>query len=145
MNNTIHIPEPCHEKWALMKDAGNKQRHCDVCKTNVHDFTKSSLSEIHSKIKEAGESKLCGRYHERHTTTTNKAYLFANYIEDKLMKINFKRASVFLVAIVLVISGCARKCTKGRRLQGKFLAPNKETAKEMEIKTILNEQHHTYP
>jgi hypothetical protein len=143
MNKTIHIPEPCHEKWALMKDAGNKQRHCDVCKTNVHDFTKSSLSEIHSKIKEAEESKLCGHYHERHTTTDNKAYLFANYLEDKLIKIKFRKISVVIVSVVLIISGCARRHT--HRMGSKFLVPGKETAKEMEIKTILNEQHNSHP
>jgi hypothetical protein len=137
MQNIIHIPEPCSEKWSTMKSVGNKQRHCDMCKHNVRDFSKSSLSEISSKHIEEGESILCGHYHERHTTNNNKVYVFANYIEYKLTKINFKRSSFFLVAIVLMLSGCAKRYTKGRRVKGDFFSPDKQSSKEIEIQKIL--------
>lgn len=131
MNNIIHIPEPCHEKWSNMKDAGNKQRHCDSCKTNVHDLSRSPLSEINATINAANGEKLCGHYHERHTTTSKKVYLVANFIEDKLMKLNFKRASIFIVALVLIFSGCARKHLKGRYSVQKKQNPNKQTVREI--------------
>ena len=137
MQNTIHIPEPCSEKWSSMKSAGNSQRHCDVCKHHVHDFSKSSLSEISSKHIEAGGSVLCGHYHERHTTTNKKVYVFVNYMESKLTRFNFKLTSIFLVATLLILSGCAKRYTKGRRVKGDFFGPNKQSSKEIEIQKIL--------
>lgn len=135
--NIIHIPEPCSANWSAMKNAGNNQRHCDLCKTNVHDFSKSSLSEINSAFEAANGAKICGHYHERHTTTNNRAYLFANYIEDKLMKINFRRTAIFLVAVVLTFSGCTRKHAKGRRMMGaKFLDSNKQTSESYKQKIL---------
>jgi hypothetical protein len=116
MNNAIHIPEPCSEKWTSMKNIGNRQRHCEVCKTNVHDFTKSSLSEINKKLKAANGQKLCGNYHERHIEPSKKVYLFVNTIENKLMSWKLKRLSIILIVVVLFISGCAKKHIRGRRM-----------------------------
>jgi hypothetical protein len=114
MNNTIHIPEPCSEKWTSMKDIGNRQRHCEVCKTNVHDFTKSSLSEINKKLKAANGQKLCGNYHERHIKSSEKTYVFVNYLEKRLVGMRLKKFSLILITLVLFLSGCARKHTKGK-------------------------------
>ncbi|HEY0029515.1 MAG TPA: hypothetical protein VGC65_02060 [Bacteroidia bacterium] len=129
MNNTIHIPEPCPEKWAAMKTVAHKQRHCDVCKHKVHDFSKSSLREINQKINSA-EGIFCGHYHERHTTNAKGSYTFINHLENKLIRINFRKFSVVVVAALLIISGCARKHVKGKRRASVFDAKHKQSAKE---------------
>jgi hypothetical protein len=109
MNNTIHIPEPCSEKWASMKNIGKGQRHCEVCKHTVHDFYNSSLQEINQKINSANGEKVCGKYHERHTTTNKKVYVLVNKIENRLMMFRLKRFSILLVTAILFLSGCARR------------------------------------
>jgi hypothetical protein len=38
MRKRIEIPTPCSEKWSAMKTVDAHQRHCDVCKLNVHDI-----------------------------------------------------------------------------------------------------------
>ena len=130
MNNKIHIPEPCHEKWALMKSVGKNQRHCDVCKTNVHDFSKKPLAEINEKIENANGEKLCGLYHERHTSDSKGIYSFVNILEESLMRVKFRRVSILLVAAILFLSGCAK-----RRLTGAYTKYEKpKENKELRIR-----------
>lgn len=113
MNNIIHIPAPCHEKWASMKDAGNNHRHCDSCKTNVRDFSKSSLSEINHEINSANGEKLCGHYHERHTNNKKLVYVLTNAIDNGFSKTNLKRFSLVIISMILLFAGCARRRTSG--------------------------------
>jgi hypothetical protein len=112
MNDLIRIAEPCSEKWSSMKEAGNGHKYCDLCKTKVHDFTRSSLAEINSKINEANGNKLCGRYHERHTRSS-KLYSFINAIENKLGRLKLKQISIIIVTTTLFLSGCAHKKLSG--------------------------------
>jgi hypothetical protein len=128
MNNTIYIPEPCSEKWASMKNIGNGQRHCDVCKTNVHNFSKSSLSEINQKFELADGQKLCGNYHERHIEPSKKVYLFVNTIENKLMSWKLKRLSIILITAILFLTGCAKRNVRGNTRM--LFAPNKDNKQE---------------
>jgi hypothetical protein len=119
-----------------MKEVGNNQRHCEVCKHTVHDFSKSSLAEINSIMEAAKGDRICGNYQKRHTTN-KKGYALANFIENKLVKINMRRASVFLVAIVLIFSGCSRKHVRGRRMMGaKFMNPNKQTSESYKSEVL---------
>lgn len=35
----LHIPEPCHERWADMQPLADGRRHCDRCERALTDFT----------------------------------------------------------------------------------------------------------
>lgn len=113
MKNTIHIPEPCLVKWSSMKDVGSNQRHCDSCKTNVHDFSKSTLSEINNKINAANGERLCGFYHERHTNNIKTIYVLTNALDNAFSKTRLKRFSLIIISMILLFAGCARRRTAG--------------------------------
>jgi hypothetical protein len=113
MNNSIHIPGPCSEKWGAMKTVGNKQRHCLVCKQNVYDFSKNSLNEINRKIISANGEKLCGHYHERHVSNEKTIYVLTNYIDNTFSRTRLKHFSLIIISMILLLSGCARRKLSG--------------------------------
>ena len=114
MEQMIHIPEPCSEKWNEMKNAGEYQRHCDVCKHNVHDLSGASFSEIKQKINASDGQKFCGHYHERHTNDTKKVYHLANIIDRAFSGTKIKKLSLLFISAMLLLSGCARRHVQGR-------------------------------
>jgi len=114
MHNPIHIPDPCSERWNGMQKVDPCKRHCAVCKTNVHDFTKKSLAEINETLIAANGEKLCGNYHERHTGSSKKLYVVLNGMERVLQRAKLGRVSILIVAASLFLSGCYRKQVRGR-------------------------------
>jgi len=112
-NNLIHIPEPCAANWNEMQSAGNCLRHCASCKTNVHDFTKQSLSDIQKTLAENSSMNICGRYHERHTGNSKKVYIIANKLDKAFSKTKLKSFSLVVISLILLFAGCARRRTMG--------------------------------
>lgn len=55
----ISIPTPCHEDWQKMTPL-EKGRFCSACQKQVHDFTKSSDSQILAAFDK--NENLCGRF-----------------------------------------------------------------------------------
>ena len=55
----ISIPTPCHEDWQKMTPL-EKGKFCSSCQKQVHDFTKSSDSQILA-VFDTNEN-LCGRF-----------------------------------------------------------------------------------
>ncbi|MGJ8678568.1 MAG: hypothetical protein ACSHX0_13720 [Akkermansiaceae bacterium] len=53
------IPKPCHENWFQMS-GDERQRHCELCNTKVHNLTGMSYEDIVA-LKAANGGKLCGR------------------------------------------------------------------------------------
>ena len=56
---SIHIPEPCHEKWEDMAPTAIG-RHCAACQKTVVDFTQKSDTEILAYLAGA-TGEICGR------------------------------------------------------------------------------------
>ena len=128
MAQLIHIPEPCSEDWNKMQKADACSRHCAVCKTNVHDFRNLSLSEINQKQMLVRGEKLCGKYHERHVSTSKKIYVFVNAFEERLLRIKMRRTAMIFVAALLFFSGCVRRHVQGRMKVSYEPGPQKHQA-----------------
>lgn len=60
MNNSIYIPEPCHESWRAMSPS-EKGKFCKVCTKEVVDFTNKSKEDIFEHLAKA-DGKTCGRF-----------------------------------------------------------------------------------
>jgi hypothetical protein len=59
MKYIVSIPEPCHEKWDEMTPT-KQGRFCDVCETEIYDFTQISNRELVNKLKK--NEHICARY-----------------------------------------------------------------------------------
>jgi hypothetical protein len=59
MKYIISIPEPCNEKWDEMTPT-EQGRFCDVCATEIYDFTQISNRELVNKLK--NKESICARY-----------------------------------------------------------------------------------
>jgi len=57
------IARPCEESWAAM-NGGARQRHCQLCDKQVHNFAVMTASEI-EKLVLKSEGKLCARITRR--------------------------------------------------------------------------------
>ncbi|MCW3084944.1 MAG: hypothetical protein JWP12_2310 [Bacteroidetes bacterium] len=131
MSNLIHIPEPCSENWNKMQPVADCTRHCATCKTNVHDFSKASFADIDTVFEKNKDVKICGHYHERHTSTTKKVYVLTNALDNAFSKTKLKRFSLLVISLMLLFAGCARRVTKGCRAYG-FGNPEKSKAPHTE-------------
>ncbi len=108
--NKIHIESPCEINWQnMMPDKAG--RFCNSCNKVVVDFSNKSLKEIQDHLA-SSVSPVCGRYSIRHTSFANKRELFLNRFENTLSKYLMKKVALFLIIVILFLSGCHR------RLQG---------------------------
>ena len=57
------IDRPCEESWAAMQ-GGSRERHCESCDKQVHNFAAMSSREIERLVHEA-DGKLCARITQR--------------------------------------------------------------------------------
>jgi len=106
----IHIENPCAESWQKMSP-DKDGRFCNSCNKVVVDFSHKSINEIQNYL---SISPVCGRYSLRHTTAAGKWENFLNAIEITLSKYKLQKVALFLITIMLFLSGCHR------RLQGAY-------------------------
>ncbi|WP_118973447.1 hypothetical protein [Taibaiella koreensis] len=61
MNNSIHIPKPCHENWdnMLREEQG---RHCLSCCKTVVDFSTWDNESILAYLQNKNGERVCGRF-----------------------------------------------------------------------------------
>jgi len=57
------IASPCEESWTAMQ-GGSRERHCQLCDKQVHNFAAMSSREIERVVREA-DGKLCARITRR--------------------------------------------------------------------------------
>lgn len=57
----LHLPQPCHERWAAMTPTG-PGRHCAACQKVVVDFTYQTDAEILAYFQQLGSTTTCGRF-----------------------------------------------------------------------------------
>ena len=131
MKPTVSIPEPCHVKWNSMLPSEHG-KHCQVCATDVVDFSKMPLAEITAYFENLpGEKKICGRYHQRHTNHATPVMKWINGVEQKLIQFRWRRAAVIAASVLLFFSNCAR-----RKLLG---APGKTTDSPRRVSAVMPE------
>ena len=105
--NKIHIENPCEVNWQEMTP-GKDGRFCNSCNKIVVDFTNKSLNEIQTHLT-SSSLQVCGRYSMRHTSAANKWESFLNRFEITLSKYRMQKVALFLITIVLFLSGCYRR------------------------------------
>ncbi|MFI5141417.1 MAG: hypothetical protein ACHQII_03575 [Bacteroidia bacterium] len=124
----IRLDFKCPKKWDDMMPQGNG-RFCGDCKQVVTDFTKTSLDEI---LLTDTEQHACGNFYAHQVETPFNDWrdnIVAFYQKTTLRLTNsklLKPGITFLLMIVLITTGCARKV---RGVRGKFSStksPNKE-------------------
>lgn len=138
MKQQIAIPEPCSVEWDSMKTS-EQGRYCQVCATQVIDFSDMPLEDIVTYLNNNSSQKVCGRYHERHTDKAGWWLQTVNLVEAMMLKLRIKRLATLVVAGLLFFSNCAR-----RRLSGAYsMNHNSKPAKEILAKkpTRLHQQY----
>ncbi|HXC03945.1 MAG TPA: hypothetical protein VNZ86_04285 [Bacteroidia bacterium] len=112
-DNRISIPQPCSARWNSMART-EQGRHCTQCNTEVIDFTNNTLNEITTYLRTHSSNSVCGYYQERHTTHPgSKWYTFLNAIEHRFSSTRLRGLSLFLITMLLVLSGCRHKHLSG--------------------------------
>lgn len=105
----IHIPNPCHEDWNKMTNVA-LGKHCNLCQTNVIDFSAMSAAEIAHYLKQhQKEKKLCVKIKNPNYTASN---LTANRISNYSKKFLYALAIAFLGFIASPISSNAEYQTE---------------------------------
>ncbi|MBS1637428.1 MAG: hypothetical protein JST26_16045 [Bacteroidetes bacterium] len=130
MEPIVFIPEPCPVKWNSMSSS-DQGRHCQVCATEVVDFSKMPLEDITNYFKSRPTEKICGRYHQRHTNHATPVMKWINGVEQKLLQFRWRRAAVIAASVLLFFSNCAR-----RKLLG---APGKTTDSPRRVSAVMPE------
>jgi hypothetical protein len=113
-NRSIYsIPNPCHEDWNKMTP-NEKGRYCGICNKTVIDFSKMSKIEIQDYFRNiANGSKICGSFNSKQLNPKSKRIsiqtwsidLYQN-ASDKLKNPLFRKCALFLIGIVLILTGC---------------------------------------
>ncbi len=134
-NRKIQIENPCPANWKNMvpdKDG----RFCRQCSKVVIDFSEKTLKEINVYLTDMKGEPVCGRYQERHTTTSNTWFTVLNSFETVLSKIKLQRLSIFLITGMLILTGCHR------RLQGAYVSYSSKKNKHKHTDKMQQDQVH---
>jgi|GEM_PF-2653299 len=127
----IIIPAACPKDWDDMC-AANGGRHCCHCDKVVVDFTAMSSDEIKNYFLRKKEERICGHFKAEQVSNSdsNNGYLhklldhWHQYIEQKISLRFIKTATLFLLGICMVITGCHKpKRSSNPRLMGKVAYP----------------------
>ena len=113
----ITIPAPCPKDWDEMSPA-NGGRHCCHCDKVVVDFTAMSSVEIKNYFIGIKNEHVCGHFKAEQVSNSGSGYLqkvlsqWHKHIEEKLTVRFLKSASLFILSICTILTGC-RLHTKG--------------------------------
>lgn len=134
-NSVIHIEKPCSADWNKM-EADSEGRFCSQCQTTVVDFTRYSTEEIKDYFLEKRGERICGLYHQRHTTQSTRWMMFVNKIEFWLIHRKLRKVALWTVMGMLFFSSCAR-----RRLMGAYSKWNHDSPRNLSLNEVTKKEN----
>ena len=110
----ITIQKPCYMKWSeLNKIENSRNRYCSECSIHIIDFTQMNNEEIINYLNAGHKEKVCVTMFSENESSLafniqKKVLYWHENLKSKLKNGYLKSAALFLIGLLLNISGCIK-------------------------------------